>query len=81
MYVYLHLYLFRREETPYYALTIIASDGATSSLRRNNKPNQTSQKFRIVIKDKNDNPPFFKKQVGVASFYRSTEQNSFLLIK
>jgi len=53
---------FDREETPYYALTIIASDGATSSLRRNNKPNQTSQKFRIVIKDKNDNPPFFKKQ-------------------
>ena len=50
---------FDREEREYYALNVIAEDGASSSLLKNNKPNQTPNKFRIVIKDKNDNPPYF----------------------
>jgi hypothetical protein len=54
-----------REEKSVYALTIIAEDGQVSSLLKNNKPNQTPQKFRIVIKDKNDNPPYFPQQVSL----------------
>jgi hypothetical protein len=54
-----------------YALTIVAEDGQFSSLLKNNRPNQTPQKFRIVIKDKNDNPPYFPQQV----------RGPFLLIK
>lgn len=53
---------FDREEKEYYALTVIAEDGAPSSLLRNGRPNQTPNKFRIVIKDKNDNPPYFPQQ-------------------
>jgi len=53
---------FDREEREYYALTVIAEDGAPSSLLKNGKPNQTPNKFRIVIKDKNDNPPYFPQQ-------------------
>ena len=53
---------FDREEREVYALTVIAEDGAPSSLLRNGRPNQTPNKFRIVIKDKNDNPPFFPQQ-------------------
>ncbi len=52
-----------REEKNVYALTIVAEDGQFSSLLKNNRPNQTPQKFRIVIKDKNDNPPYFPQQV------------------
>lgn len=52
-----------REERGVYALTIIAEDGEVSSLLKNGRPNQTPQKFRIVIKDKNDNPPYFPQQV------------------
>ena len=51
--------VFDREEKEYYALTVIAEDGAASSLLKNGRPNQTPNKFRIVIKDKNDNPPYF----------------------
>jgi len=50
---------FDREEKEYYAVTVIAEDGAPSSLLSNGKPNQTPNKFRIVIKDKNDNSPYF----------------------
>ena len=53
---------FDREEKEYYALTVIAEDGSSSSLLKNGKPNQTPYKFRIVIKDKNDNPPYFPQQ-------------------
>merc|ERR1719342_1618590 len=53
---------FDREEKEYYALTVIAEDGAPSSLLKNGRPNQTPNKFRIVIKDKNDNPPYFPQQ-------------------
>ncbi len=53
---------FDREEKEYYALTVIAEDGAPSSLLKNGRPNQTPYKFRIVIKDKNDNPPYFPQQ-------------------
>jgi len=53
---------FDREEKEYYALTVIAEDGSPSSLLKNGKPNQTPNKFRIVIKDKNDNPPYFPQQ-------------------
>ena len=53
---------FDREVKEYYALTVIAEDGAPSSLLKNGKPNQTPNKFRIVIKDKNDNPPYFPQQ-------------------
>jgi len=41
---------------------VIAEDGAPSSLLKNGRPNQTPYKFRIVIKDKNDNPPYFPQQ-------------------
>jgi hypothetical protein len=51
-----------------YALTIVAEDGQFSSLLKNNRPNQTPQKFRIVIKDKNDNPPYFPQQVRIRLF-------------
>jgi len=54
--------VFDREENSYYALTIIASDGAESSLLKNGKPNQTPYKFKINIMDKNDNPPYFRQQ-------------------
>jgi len=50
---------FDREKREYYALNVIAEDGAPSSLLKNSKPNSTPNKFRIVIKDKNDNPPYF----------------------
>ena len=44
---------FDREEREVYALTVIAEDGAPSSFLRNGRPNQTPNKFRIVIKNKN----------------------------
>ena len=50
---------FDREKREYYALTVIAEDGAPSSLLRNGQPNMTPFKFRVVVKDKNDNPPYF----------------------
>ena len=53
---------FDREEKEYYALSVIAEDGAPSSLLKNGRPNQTPNTFRIVIKDKNDNPPYFPEQ-------------------
>jgi len=45
---------FDREEREVYALTVIAEDGAPSSLLKDGRPNQTANKFRIVIKDKNE---------------------------
>jgi len=44
---------FDREEGEVYAVTVIAEDGAASSLLGNGLPNQTPKKFRIVIKKKN----------------------------
>ncbi len=64
-----------------YALTIVAEDGQFSSLLKNNRPNQTPQKFRIVIKDKNDNPPYFPQQVRgpfLGYFLNFKGQGSFL---
>ena len=51
---------FDREVKPVYAVTINAEDGAPSSLFRNGRVNFTPNNFRIVIADKNDNPPYFK---------------------
>ena len=45
---------FDREEREVYALTVIAEDGAPSSLLKDGRPNQTANTFRIVIKDKNE---------------------------
>lgn len=53
---------FDREQREVYALTVIAEDGAPSSLLKNGQKNQTPNKIRIVIKDKNDNPPYFPQQ-------------------
>ena len=53
---------FDREEQAVYAVTIDAEDGAPSSLLINGQPNKTPNKFRIVIADKNDNPPYFPQQ-------------------
>ena len=57
---------FDREEKEYYALSVIAEDGSPSSLVKNTGPNQTPNTFRIVIKDKNDNPPYFPQQAYTA---------------
>ena len=38
------------EEKEYYALTVIAEDGAPSSILRNGKPNQAKLNVRIIIK-------------------------------
>ncbi len=53
-----------REEKSYYALEVIAEDGAPSAILNNGAPNRTPYRFKIVIKDKNDNPPYFPKQVN-----------------
>ena len=50
---------FDREDRAVYAVTINAEDGAQSSLLKNGRPNVTPNNFRIAIKDKNDNAPFF----------------------
>lgn len=47
------------EHREFYALTVIAEDGSQSSNRKILGPNQTFQQFRIIIIDKNDNPPYF----------------------
>ena len=44
---------FNREDGEVYALTVIAEDGAASSLLGNGLPNETPKKFRIVINKKN----------------------------
>ena len=54
--------VFDREERPVYSVIINAEDGAPSSLLNNNRPNETPNNFRIEIKDKNDNSPFFPQQ-------------------
>jgi len=54
--------MFDREEQAVYAVTIDAEDGAPSSLLKNGQPNKTPNNFRIVIADKNDNPPYFPQQ-------------------
>merc|ERR1712083_1171140 len=53
---------FDREEKKVYGLVIEAVDGADSALTPG-KPNVTPHKFRIAIADKNDNPPYFTKQM------------------
>jgi hypothetical protein len=52
-----------REEKSYYALEVIAEDGAPSAILNNGQPNKTPYRFKINIKDKNDNPPYFPQQV------------------
>ena len=54
--------VFDREERPVYSVIINAEDGAPSSLLNNGQPNETPNNFRIEIKDKNDNSPFFRQQ-------------------
>ena len=54
---------FDREEKSVYAVIIEAQDGAQSSVLQNGLPNKSTNKFRIVIADKNDNPPYFEQQV------------------
>merc|ERR1719350_375378 len=67
---------FDREEREVYALTVIAEDGAPSSLLKNGRPNQTPNKFRIVIKDKNDNPPYFPQQTYKAEVPEDADKGS-----
>ena len=53
---------FDKDEKEYYDLTVIAEDGAPSSLLKNGTPNQTPHTFRIVIKDEKEKiwkPEFF----------------------
>ena len=56
--------VFDRELKGAYALEIEAKDGAPSA-RPNygGQPNQVTKFIRIGISDKNDNPPFFDKQL------------------
>jgi hypothetical protein len=68
-----------REEKSVYALTILAEDGQFSSLLKNNRPNQTPQKYRIVIKDKNDNPPYFPQQVS-SSWTLTVARRIFIML-
>ena len=68
---------FDREEKQYYALTVIASDGAPSSVGPSDgEPNRTPHTFRIAIIDKNDNPPYFPQQHYTADIYEDQDVGS-----
>ncbi|XP_064079326.1 neural-cadherin-like isoform X1 [Macrobrachium nipponense] len=55
---------FDREEKQAYALEVEARDGAASARpNANGRPNTVTKFIRIGIADKNDNPPFFDKNL------------------
>ena len=60
--VTLAIFFALREKKGVYAVTIEAQDGAPSSVFKNGRPNTAKNKFRIVIADKNDNPPEFEQR-------------------
>ncbi|XP_011700823.1 PREDICTED: DE-cadherin isoform X2 [Wasmannia auropunctata] len=54
---------FDREFKEFYVVTIIATDNSPSALFKTGEHNKGQQYFRIVIADKNDNPPHFTQKV------------------
>lgn len=57
---------FDRETNSVYNVKVIAKDNSPSALKKNGEPNMAEQRFRIVIEDKNDNPPKFTQSTYVA---------------
>ncbi|XP_059060577.1 neural-cadherin isoform X1 [Achroia grisella] len=56
--------VFDREKQGAYALEVEARDGAPSARpNSNNQPNSVTKFIRIGIADKNDNPPYFDKEL------------------
>ncbi|XP_037038290.1 neural-cadherin isoform X5 [Bradysia coprophila] len=55
--------VFDREKQGAYALEVEARDGAASARPNSNGPNSVTKFIRIGIADKNDNPPYFDKNL------------------
>ncbi|XP_050313481.1 DE-cadherin [Anthonomus grandis grandis] len=59
--------IFDREETAVYHLRVRVYDNSPSALKNSDgKPNQSTQKFEVIIEDRNDNAPNFTKSVYMA---------------
>ena len=73
------LFCVLREKKGVYAVTIEAQDGAPSSVFKNGRPNTAKNKFRIVIADKNDNPPEFEQREYHADIPEDADKDAKVL--